>query len=138
MNKKNIVIAVLLVLNIVLFSLCMHYKNDKTELITETKKDNEPIKNEEKPDIKECTQTYYYIEDYNYTGETNTERFIVVDKFQRNIPEIFVIGNRTIINDELVPHTAYEIKFTVINEEKTIEEITKTDKIGFDQIQEEC
>ena len=52
MNKKNIVIALLLVLNIVLFSLCIHYKNDKFDIITETKKDNEPIKNEEKPEIK--------------------------------------------------------------------------------------
>lgn len=138
MNKKNIVIALLLVLNIVLFGLCIHYKNDKPDIITETKKDNEPIKNEEKPDIKECTQTYYYIEDYNYTGETNTERFIVVDKFQRNIPEIFVIENRVVINDELVPHTGYEIKFTTRNGEKTIKEITKTDKVAFDQIQEEC
>lgn len=31
MNKKNIVIAILLVLNIVLFSLCIHYKNDKPD-----------------------------------------------------------------------------------------------------------
>ena len=84
------------------------------------------------------TQTYYYIEDYNYTGETNTERFIVVDKFQRNIPEILVIENGTVINDELVPHTGYEIKFTTRNGEKTIKEITKTDKVAFDQIQEEC
>ena len=138
MNKKNIVIALLLVLNIVLFSLCIHYKNDKPDIITETKKDNEPIKNEEKPDIKECTQTYYYIEDYNYTGETNTERFIVVDKFQRKIPEILVIENGTVINDELVPHTSYEIKFNVVNGEKIIKKITKTDKVAFDQIQEEC
>ncbi len=131
MNKKNIVIAVLLVLNIVLFSLCIHYKNDKTYIITETKK-------EEKPDIKECTQTYYYIEDYNYKGETNTERFIVVDKFQRHIPEIFVIRNESVINDALVPHTNYEIKFTIIDGEKIIKEITKADKVIFDQIQEEC
>ena len=137
MNKKNIVIALLLVLNIVLFSLCIHYKNDKPDIITETKKDNE-VKNEEKPDIKECTQTYYYIEDYNYTGETNTERFIVVDKFQRKIPEILVIENRTVINDELVPHNGYEIKFNVVNGEKIIKKITKTDKVAFDQIQEEC
>ena len=34
MNKKNIVIALLLVLNIVLFSLCIHYKNDKPDIIT--------------------------------------------------------------------------------------------------------
>ena len=137
MNKKNIVIELLLVLNIVLFSLCIHYKNDKPDIITETKKDNE-VKNEEKPDIKECTQTYYYIEDYNYTGETNTERFIVVDKFQRKIPEILVIENGTVINDELVPHTGYEIKFNVVNGEKIIKKITKTDKVAFDQIQEEC
>ena len=96
------------------------------------------IFNKEKPDIKECTQTYYYIEDYNYTGETNTERFIVVDKFQRKIPEILVIENGTVINDELVPHTGYEIKFNVVNGEKIIKKITKTDKVAFDQIQEEC
>ena len=36
MNKKNIVIALLLVLNIVLFSLCIHYKNDKFDIFLDS------------------------------------------------------------------------------------------------------
>lgn len=90
----------------------------------------------------ECTytQTFKYIEDYEYKGATNTERFIVVDRFQEFIPSILMINDEEILKDKLIPSNFYEITFVkdIISGKYSIKEIKKTDKLGLDQTQETC
>lgn len=90
----------------------------------------------------ECTytETFKYIEDYEYKGATNTERFIVVDRFQEFIPSILMINDEEILKDKLIPSNFYEITFVkdIISGKYSIKEIKKTGKLGLDQTQETC
>lgn len=90
----------------------------------------------------ECTytQTFKYIEDYEYKGATNIERFIVVERFQEFIPSILMINDENILKDELITNNFYEITFVrdVISGTYSIKEIKGTDKLGLDQTQETC
>lgn len=90
----------------------------------------------------ECTytQTFKYIEDYEYKGATNKERFIVVERFQEFIPSILMINDENILKDKLITNNFYEITFVkdVISGKYSIKEIKGTDKLGLDQTQETC
>jgi len=101
----------------------------------------EKAKLEEKlnPNTKcSITKTLQYIETINYVGQAN-ERFAVFTQFQTFSPILLRI-NET-FNIEFEKDQYYEIKFEGNSENitnMTIKSIAKTDKIGFDQIQESC
>lgn len=90
----------------------------------------------------ECTytKTFKYIEDYQYKGASNKERFIVVERFQEFIPSILMISDEKILKDKLITNNFYEITFVkeIISGKYSIKEIKRTDKLGLDQTQETC
>lgn len=87
------------------------------------------------------TQTFRYIEDYNYEGDSTSARFIIVDQFQMHNPTIITFdANRFAV--EFISDHFYEITFRTFisskgNSDKLeITKIVETDKVAFDQIQE--
>ena len=85
--KKKMILIFLLTIITVFFAIIM---------LTMTTKCEECVTCEKCEKINlECTytQTFKYIEDYEYKGATNTERFIVVDRFQEFIPSILMIND---------------------------------------------
>lgn len=132
--KKKMILIFLLTIITVFFAIIM---------LTMTTKCEECVTCEKCEKINlECTytQTFKYIEDYEYKGATNTERFIVVDRFQEFIPSILMINDEEILKDKLIPSNFYEITFVkdIISGKYSIKEIKKTDKLGLDQTQETC
>lgn len=150
-NKKNIILIAFFVLLILLnlFYLFIYKKNlyetiEKYERKIESYKLKiEKIENEQNTQyLCEYTQTFRYIEDYDFIGTVPNIRFIVVDKYQEYIPRILNF-NVDDISVDLEKGKYYEIKFIETkkgsnNFIKNIESITPTDNEAFDQIQEIC
>ena len=87
------------------------------------------------------TQTFRYIEDYEYSGEAPSVRHIVVDQFQAFNPTIIPVNTGRFDVDFIKDHF-YEITFrTFISGKGTsdkveIIKIIETEKVAFEQVQE--
>ena len=93
---------------------------------------------------KDCiyTETYFFVDYYDYQGDVPTEKYIIVDKFQMHEPMIIKYDSSK-FNIDFEKRQNYEFTFKSIvtngvEGRKTIVDIKPTDKIGFDQIQESC
>lgn len=93
---------------------------------------------------KDCryTETYFFVDYYDYQGDVPTEKYIIVDKFQAHEP-IIIKYDSSKFNIDFEKRQNYEFTFTSlisngVELKKTIVDIKPTDKIGLDQIQESC
>lgn len=153
-SNKFVIIIILLIVILVSCIVILKYKNNnncKNE-ISNLKKQNEQLQNKLSETYKKLdstsnrtckyTRTYRFIENYDYNGENELSRFIIVDQYQNSKPVILEYYSG-LINFELVKDNYYEITFnsSVINGIQVgyeIISIVHTDKIGIEQIQEEC
>ena len=93
---------------------------------------------------KDCryTETYFFVDYYDYQGTVPTDKYIIVDKFQAQEP-IIIKYNSSEFNIDFEKGKNYEFTFTStikngVEGRKIIVDIKPTDKIAFDQIQESC
>lgn len=128
-------------------------KNSKDELLNEIDNLNSKISEligenpSDDDNEKECVfiRTLQYIQTIDYPSQDN-EKYIVFSQFQTFSPVLLRIDNSININFE--KNEYYEIKFKgIVPEYKkydsllsefSIISIKKTNKVGFDQIQESC
>lgn len=126
--------------------LIINNKNLKKEIenLNEQLNEKNNIKENINEEIKNCTytKTYYFIDYLDFIGTVPTDKYIIVDKFQTQEPEI-IKYNSSNFDIELEKNAYYEITFSsVISDgkefKKMVTNIVKTDKIGFEQIQQNC
>lgn len=93
---------------------------------------------------RECqyTRTYRYLETYNYIGEYSVNKYIIVDQFQNYRP-IILEYDASLFDIELQKNEYYEITFKSninngLQSWYQIIDIVHTNKIGLEQLQEEC
>lgn len=160
MKKEKIIIISLAIIFVIVTSILIGIivsnnkssKNEQKKL--QSSIDNYKIRNEElnekvsdlKNELKffndyicEYTQTFRYIDEYDYQGTVPESKFIVVDRFQEHFPIILVI-NKEKFDINFEKNKNYEITFNgSINGNKTaITKIEETEKVGLEQIQESC
>ena len=93
---------------------------------------------------KDCryTETYFFVDYYDYQGTVPTDKYIIVDKFQAQEP-IIIRYNSSKFNINFEKGKNYEFTFTSIisngvEDKKTVVDIKPTEKLGLEQIQESC
>lgn len=97
----------------------------------------------------ECkfTRTYRVVDILDYQTDDNTAKYVILDQFQENLPFIVNLPNDQVAI--LVKGENYEFSFSGDKKYKNSEHqklfanfqlnnIKKTDRVGLDQIQEEC
>lgn len=154
MKISRIIIGIL---TIGIVSSCIFLAINKSKIMKENKKLKEQIStienelaiekeksNKQNDKISSCTytKTYYFIDYLDFEGDIPTDKYIIVDKFQTNEPQIIKYDSSK-FNIDFEKNTNYEFTFTsgVLDGKefkKTVTNINKTDKLGLDQIQEEC
>ena len=156
MKIQKIIIGILIILVV---GACIFITFDRSNYLKENKDLKQKIanlnteleglkiennnQNNNKNEDQQCTytQTYRFIENYDYMGTVPSEKFIVVDAFQEFMPVVLKYNDNE-FNIDFEKNSYYEFTFEgrVINgiEIRHIKNIVKTDKTGMEQINESC
>ena len=141
MKIERIIVGILVV---GIISACVIIVLDKHKILKENNRLKEQINNKQEDVKEECTytETYNFIEYYDFIGTVPTSKFVVVSKFQEFSPKI-IEYNESKFNIEFEKGSNYEFTFTSEIRNGRIDyprliNIVKTDKVGLDQIQESC
>lgn len=153
-----VVVSLLLVGVIILAVLLFNSKNSNKKKIdklqeqvsnmtTNNNELNDKIKELENNSGKKSgtctyTKTYLFIDYLDYQGDVPTDKYIIVDIFQSRTPEI-IKYNSSEFNVDFANNKYYEFTFKAslldgqINKESLID-VKSTDRLGLDQVQENC
>ena len=153
-----VVVSLLLVGVIILAVLLFNSKNSNKKKIdklqeqvsnmtTNNNELNDKIKELENNSGKKSgtctyTKTYLFIDYLDYQGDVPTDKYIIVDIFQSRTPEI-IKYNSSEFNIDFANNKYYEFTFKAslldgqINKESLID-VKLTDRLGLDQVQENC